>query len=71
MATTLYKLVDGSFVSEIVQGQDVGYLLTIGYSVSPKVDIISDEQVKIDAKIAGIRIGRKSIATLKSELGYE
>ena len=60
---------------------DVAQLIKNGYSTSPeqskkKAEIdtngtgkLSDAEIKAAAKDAGIKIGRKSIATLKKELG--
>lgn len=81
MSCLLYRLVDGEIITERVKGEDVGQLLTQGYSSTPnqlkareEADTngsgkLSDAEVKEAARVAGIKIGRKSIKTLKSELG--
>ena len=81
MATILYKFVDDKPVSERCNPLDVPHLLKNGYSLSPgklkkhkEVDTnntgkLSDKEIKEAAKKAGIKVGRKSIATLKKELG--
>jgi hypothetical protein len=83
MATVLYKLVDGDVESEMVEAIDVDRLLKSGYCTCPdslakikKADTnnsgkLSSEEIKEAAKEAGITIGRKSIKTLRKELGYE
>lgn len=80
MATILYKLVDDKPIAEKCNAVDVCKLLKSGYAVDPeqllnrkKADtnntgLISDAEVKELAKAEGIKIGRKSIATLKKEL---
>tara|TARA_R110002020_G_scaffold467655_1_gene691384 strand:+ start:18696 stop:18944 length:249 start_codon:yes stop_codon:yes gene_type:complete len=81
MSCLLYRLIDGEVVSERVKGEDVGSLLTQGYSssieqlkVRDAADTndsgkLSDAEVKQAAMKAGLKIGRKSIKTLKNELG--
>lgn len=81
MSTILYTLKDGEPVKEIVEACKVNGLLKAGYAVTPEqlikrdeVDTndsgkISDKEVKEAARKAGIAIGRKSIKTLKEELG--
>ena len=78
MATILYNP-DGE--AERCNPLDVSDLIKSGYSTSLKqskkkkeVDtngtgLISDAEVKAAATKAGIKVGRKSIATLKKELG--
>lgn len=74
MSTILYHLVKGNTVSERCNPLDVPELLKSGYSVSKdlnkssaKADL-SDDEIKELAKTADIKIGRKSIKTLKKEL---
>jgi len=81
MSCILYKFVDGEAVKEMVKAVDVAHLLNNGYSATPEqlvkrkeVDTnntgkISDAEVKAAAVKAGIKVGRKSIKTLKKELG--
>lgn len=81
MSCILYCYVGDKIESVRVNGAEVGDLLTKGYTSSPEqltkrkeVDTnntgkISDAEVKAAAKEAGIKIGRKSIKTLKKELG--
>lgn len=81
MSCILYKFENGNAVPERVKAIDVGYLLNNGYSSTPEqllkrkeVDTnnsgkLSDAEVKAAAESAGIRLGRKSIKTLKKELG--
>ena len=81
MATILYKVVNGETVSESCNPLDVSNLLKSGYTTSPAKAVIhaeidtndtgklSNAEIKDAAREAGIRIGRKSINTLKTELG--
>ncbi len=81
MSCILYKFENGKMVEERVKAIDVAYLLDNGYSSSPEqlykrqeVDTnnsgkLSDAEIKIAAEDAGIKIGRKSIKTLRKELG--
>ena len=81
MSCILYKFENGKPVQESVKAIDVAYLLENGYSSTPEqllkraeVDTnntgkLSDAEVKIAAEDAGIKLGRKSIKTLKKELG--
>jgi len=81
MSCILYCYEGDEVVEVRVNGKDVGDLLTKGYTSSPEqltkrkeVDTnntgkISDAEVKAAAKKAGIKVGRKSIKTLKKELG--
>jgi hypothetical protein len=78
MATILYCPLGKPERCDPLQVAD---LIKNGYSTSPeqskkKCDIdtnesgkLSDAEVKAAAKNAGIKVGRKSIATLKKELG--
>ena len=78
MATILYN---SNGEAERCNPLDVANLIKSGYSTSleqsekkKEVDtngtgLISDSEVKEAAKKANIKIGRKSIATLKKELG--
>lgn len=80
MSVILFKLVNGKPEQELCDPLMIDSLLKSGYSVSPedllskgKVDAdnaskLSDAEVKEAAKLAGIKIGRKSIKTLKEEL---
>lgn len=80
MATILYKLVNGEAVTEKCNPLEVDILLKSGYATNKeqlfnrkKADTnntgkLSDAEIKAAAKEAGIKIGRKSIATLKKEL---
>ena len=81
MSCILYKLKNGNPVQERVKAVDVAYLLNNGYAPTPEqllkreeVDTnnsgkLSDAEIKTAAAEAGIRIGKKSIKTLKKELG--
>lgn len=81
MATILFTTVDGEVVSERCNAVDVDHLLKNGYATSEDALLkakaidtndsgkLSDAEIKTAAKEAGIKIGRKSIATLKKELG--
>ena len=81
MSCILYKFVDGNPVQERVKAIDVANLLENGYSSTPEqllkhkeVDTngtgkLSDAEIKAAAEKAGIKTGRKSIKTLKKELG--
>ena len=81
MSCILYCYVGGKVESVRVNGSEVGDLLTKGYASSPEqlskrkeadtngTGKLSSEEVKEAAKKAGINIGRKSIKTLKKELG--
>lgn len=81
MSCILYKLVDGKVVSERVPARRVNELLKSGYCGCPdklkltdEIDTnnsgkLSDTEIKEAAKKAGIKVGRKSIKTLKEELG--
>tara|TARA_R100000544_G_scaffold17462_1_gene8344 strand:- start:2389 stop:2646 length:258 start_codon:yes stop_codon:yes gene_type:complete len=83
MATILYTKVNGEIVQEFCDPIMVHELLKNGYATSEEalskkesIDTngsgkLSDAEIKAAAKEAGIRIGRKSIATLKKELGVE
>ena len=82
MSVKLYKLVDGEFVSEKVEPLNVAFNLDNGYTTCPKqlftkkvVDTnntgkLSFKELKAAAKAAGIKVGGKSGAKLKEELGY-
>ena len=79
MSVILFKLVDGKPEKELCNPLLIDELLKSGYSVSPdkllnqaKADTnntgkLSDAEVKEAAKLAGIKVGRKSIKTLKEE----
>ncbi|HHZ69595.1 MAG TPA: hypothetical protein EYN54_04780 [Methylococcaceae bacterium] len=81
MSCILYKLVDDKPVKESVKAIDVAHLLENGYSSTPEqlikrkeVDTnnsgkLSDAEIKAAAAEAGIKVGKKSIKTLKKELG--
>ena len=81
MSAILYKLVDGEVVKELVNARKVGYLLDNGYCACPeqllkrdeadtnKTGKLSNKEVKEAAKKPGIKIGGKSIAKIKEELG--
>ena len=81
MSAILYKLVDGKVVQEKANALDVPYLLDNGYSACPKqllkrkeVDTnetgkLSNKEIKEAAKKEGIKIGGKSIAKIREELG--
>lgn len=76
MSTVLFKLINGKPVSELVDAVDVDRLLKNGYSTTAESFIdtnksgrLSSAEVKSAAKKAGIAIGKKTIAQLKSELG--
>ncbi len=80
MSSILYRLENGEVVEERVDSVSVAHLLKNGYASNPQQLLnrieadtnetgkLSDEEVKEAAKKAGIRIGRKSIKTLKAEL---
>ena len=80
MSCILYKLVDDKPVKESVKAVDVACLLNNGYASTPEqlikrkeVDTnnsgkLSDAEIKAAAVEAGIKIGKKSIKTLKKEL---
>lgn len=81
MSCILYCYVDGKVETIRVNGSEVGELLTKGYASTPEqlskrkeadtngTGKLSTEEIKEAAKKAGIKIGRKSIKTLKKELG--
>lgn len=81
MSCILYKFENGKPVEERVKAIDVAHLLENGYSSTleqiakrKEVDTndsgkLSDAEIKAAAEEAGIKIGRKSIKTLKKELG--
>lgn len=81
MSCILYCYVDDKIESVRVNGSEVDTLLTQGYASSPEqlskrkeadtngTGKLSDAEVKAVAKEAGIKVGRKSIKTLKKELG--
>lgn len=78
MSTILYHTVEGNVVSERCNPLDVPELLKAGYSLTKEIDLSdeeinlskehSDDEIKELAKSAGIKIGRKSIKTLRKEL---
>ena len=80
MATYLYHLVENKPEQVLVDALEVAGLLKRGYTTSiEKLEnrqeadtnnsgLISDAEVKAMAKEKGIKVGRKSIATLKKEL---
>ena len=81
MSCILYCYTDDGIESVRVNGSEVGELLTKGYASSieqltkrKEADTngtgkLSSDEVKEAAKKAGIKVGRKSIKTLKKELG--
>lgn len=81
MSVILYKYYNSKIVSEKCEPVNIDELLKSGYATSPdalvkqkKADTnnsgkLSDSEIKEAAKEAGIKIGRKTIATLKKELG--
>jgi ribosomal protein L9 len=73
MSAILYKLVNGKPVKEMVEALVVSDLLKNGYRSNPSelFKSLSDKDIKAAAKEAGLTIGRKSVKTLKEELGYE
>lgn len=80
MSCILYTRTDGEITLERVKAADVSSLLKKGYASTPEqlekfesVDTngtgkLSDAEIKEAAKKAGIKIGRKSIKTLRKEL---
>lgn len=80
MSVILFKLVNGNPKKELCDPLLLDDLLKSGYALSSnkllnqaKADTnntgkLSDAEVKEAAKLAGIRVGRKSIKTLKEEL---
>ena len=82
MSVKLYKLVNDEVVSEQVEPLNVAFSLDHGYSTCPKklftkevIDTnstgkLSFKEIKEAAKLAGIKVGGKSGAQLKKELGY-
>jgi len=75
MATILYTLINGKVEKGMFEARRVSKLLSNGYAVTPDdlVSVKDDEfeKVKEAARAAGIRIGRKSINTLRKELESE
>ncbi len=81
MSSILYRKENDEIIQERVRGEDVAYLLTVGYASTieqldkrEKADTngsgkLSDSEIKEAAKEANIKVGRKSIKTLKKELG--
>ena len=80
MSVILFKLVNGKPEKELCDPLMLNKLLKSGYALSSdkllnqsKADTnntgkISNAEVKAAAKLAGIKIGRKSIKALKEEL---
>jgi hypothetical protein len=80
MSVILFKLVNGKPEKELCDPLELSNLLSSGYSIDAdkllnkaKEDTdntgkLSDSEVKEAAKLAGIKIGRKTIKKLKEEL---
>ena len=80
MSVILFKLVNGKPEKELCNPLSIDELLKSGYALSAdkllnqaKADTngtgkLSDTEVREAAKLAGIKVGRKSIKTLKEEL---
>lgn len=80
MSVILFKLVDGKPEKELCDPLMINSLLKSGYALSretllnqAKADTnntgkLSDSEIKEAAKLAGIKVGRKSIKKLKEEL---
>ena len=80
MSVILFKLVNGKPEKELCDPLSINELLKSGYALDVdkllnqvKADTngtgkLSDTEVKAAAKLAGVKIGRKSIKALKEEL---
>ena len=78
MSCILYSKENGEIVEHRVRAIEVSKLLKSGYKATKEefVDTnksgkLSTSEIKAAAKEAGITIGRKSIKTLKAELGLD
>ena len=81
MSSILFRLENNEIIQERVKGEEVAYLLSVGYSATrekletfKEVDTndtgkLSSKEIKEAAKKAGIKVGNKSMKTLKEELG--
>lgn len=78
MSCILYTKEGGQIVEHRVNAVDVASLLSSGYKATREefVDTnksgkLSNQEIKAAAKEAGIKVGGKSMAKIKSELGID